>query len=83
MYGMSDAIREYQEDARKLDNMVTDLKNEVIDKDSYIISMEYALTYILDWYWNIDEPGLVPDSLEFRGILKYINKVLKQKRRDR
>ncbi len=83
MYGLTDAMREYQEEARKLDNMVTDLKNEAVDKDSYIISMEYALTYILDWYWELPEPGLVPDGLELRGILKYINKVLKQKRRDR
>ena len=83
MYGMGDAIREYQEDIRKLKEEVTDLKNEAIDKDSYIISMEYALTYVLDWYWELPEPGLVPDGLELRGILKYINKVLKQKRRDR
>jgi hypothetical protein len=76
MYGTGDVIRELTEDNLKL-------KREVKDKESYIISMEYALTYILDWYWELPEPGLMPDGLEFRGILKYINKVLKQKRRDR
>ena len=76
MYGMGDAMREMQTE-------ISDLNQEVKDKESYIISMEYALTYILDWYWELPEPGLVPDGLELRGILKYINKILKTKRKDR
>lgn len=76
MYGSGDVIRELTKEN-------SELKQELKDKNSYIISLEYALTYVLDWYWELPEPGLVPDGLELRGILKYINKVLKTKRKDR
>jgi hypothetical protein len=76
MYGMGDAIRGYQEDLHELDDMVTELKQELKEKDIYITSMEYALSHILDWYWNIEEPGLVPDSAELRTNLRSINKIL-------
>jgi len=76
MYGSGDVIRDLTKEN-------SELKQELKDKNSYIISLEYALTYVLDWYWELPEPGLVPDGLELRGILKYINKVLKTKRKDR
>lgn len=76
MYGLNDVIREQQEDLHTLDDMVTELKQELKEKDIYITSMEYALSHILDWYWNIEEPGLVPDSLELRTNLRSINKIL-------
>lgn len=70
MYGMGDAIRGYQED-------IIELKEELREKEIYISSLEHVCSSILDWYWNIDEPGLVPDSRELRGNLMFINKILK------
>ena len=76
MYGTGDVIRELTEDNLKL-------KREVKDKENYIESMEYALAYVLDWYWNIEEPGNVPDKDELMGILRFINKITKTKRKDK
>jgi hypothetical protein len=81
-WGMGDVMREQQEQLHELDDMVTDLKQELKEKNNYIVSLEYACSYILDWYWNIEEPGYVPDSLELRTNLKYINRILKNRRSD-
>jgi hypothetical protein len=82
MYGLGDEMREMNSQLHELDDMVTELKQELKEKNTYIKSMEYALTYILDWYWKIEEPGNMPNKEELHGILKYINKVLKTRRRD-
>ena len=76
MYGMGDAIREYQEDVRKLTNEVKGLQGDVEKSLNYITSLEFACSHILDWYWNIDEPGLLPDSAQLRSDLRLINKIL-------
>ncbi len=70
MYGTGDVIREFTKEN-------SELRQELKEKDIYITSMEYALSNILDWYWNIDEPGLVPDSRELRGNLRIINRILR------
>ena len=73
MYGLGDEIQGLKEDIRKL-------KKELGEKNTYIVSLEHACSYILDWYWNIEEPGLVPNSLRLRSNLIYIKRVLKNRR---
>jgi hypothetical protein len=75
VYGLGDEIQGLREDIRKL-------KKELGEKNTYILSLEYACSYILDWYWNIEEPGLVPNSLGLRSNLLYIKRVLKNRRSD-
>jgi len=76
MYGMGDAIRGYQDD-------IVELKEELKEKTNYIVSLEFALSHFLDWYWDIEEPGLVPNSRELRGNLMFANRVLKNYRSNR
>jgi hypothetical protein len=73
VYGLGDEIQGLREDIRKL-------KKELGEKNTYILSLEYACSYILDWYWNIEEPGLVPNSRGLRSNLLYIKRVLKNRR---
>jgi hypothetical protein len=75
VYGLGDEIQGLREDIRKL-------KKELGEKNTYILSLEYACSYILDWYWNIEEPGLVPNSLGLRSNLLYIKRILKNRRSD-
>ena len=76
MYGSGDEIQGLREEVRNL-------KKELEEKSNYIVSLEFACSHILDWYWNIEEPGLVPDGLVLRSNLLYIRRVLKNRRSDR
>jgi hypothetical protein len=74
MYGLGDAMREMQIE-------IDELTRKSEEDDIYIVSLEYILTDLLDWYWNIEEPGYVPNSPEIREILRRTNKIIKKKRR--